>query len=293
MLGINSGKSFAKKFEPLEFYGKMLDVEIVEANKIRNGYASVKNGRVLIRVPKHCNMRSKERMVEELYTKISISLKRRPQSFVSNAPLKFYDGEKIAPNGEELVVEVRNSAYKHSSSRVRGGKVIVSIGADKKDISELASKAIARHFEGYIESNVKLWNERFKSELGSIRISRGLTIWGSCSPKNNITINLRLLFIDKKFLDYVVVHELSHTKVRSHSKRFWRIVEKYIPEYRKIRRELKLVGAVIDTEANLQNQAIKPAEVEANQTPEQNVLLNMEKKSAPTGEGQRTLENFS
>ena len=289
MLGIGNNKNPKAKLEPLEFYGKMLDVEIVEA-KIRNGYASIRNGKVVIRVPKRCNMRSKERMIKELYGKISKSLKKKPESFISNLPLRFYDGEKIAPNGEKLTIEVRNGAMR-GSARVGNGRVIARLGSDGKDVSDLVSKALARHFKGYVTEYVNMWNKRFGSELGGIKVSRGLTVWGSCSPKNNITINLRLLFMDKKFLDYVVVHELSHTKVRSHSKRFWTLIGKYIPEYRNIRRELKVAGANISTEVLEQKQGTE--NLYANKPERESESENLEKKSAPAGEGQRTLENFS
>jgi len=79
----------------------------------------------------------------------------------------------------------------------------------------------------------------FNSQVGKIRIKRNLTNWGSCSIKNNISINFALLFLPQELMDYVIAHELAHTKVRNHSKHFWQIVEKAIPDYKERKKELR------------------------------------------------------
>lgn len=79
----------------------------------------------------------------------------------------------------------------------------------------------------------------FNSQIGKIRIKSNLTNWGSCSAKNNISINFALLFLPQGLLDYVIVHELSHTKVRNHSARFWHAVRSILPEYKVRKKELR------------------------------------------------------
>ena len=63
--------------------------------------------------------------------------------------------------------------------------------------------------------------------------------WGSCSAKNDIRLNWRLIKAAPELLDYVIVHELSHIPHKNHGKRFWRMVEKYIPDAKTLRRELR------------------------------------------------------
>ncbi|HLC68982.1 MAG TPA: M48 family metallopeptidase [Candidatus Bilamarchaeaceae archaeon] len=79
----------------------------------------------------------------------------------------------------------------------------------------------------------------FRSPVGKIRIKGNLSNWGSCSPKNNISINFALLFLPEELLEYVIVHELAHTKIRNHSKHFWNLVEKAMPDYRQRKKELR------------------------------------------------------
>ena len=66
------------------------------------------------------------------------------------------------------------------------------------------------------------------------------TRWGVCNRKSKtITLNTRLLEYDISCLDYVIIHELSHLLEFNHSTNFWKIVEKYCPNYKQIRKILK------------------------------------------------------
>ena len=73
-----------------------------------------------------------------------------------------------------------------------------------------------------------------------LKIRKMTTRWGVCNTKlKTITLNLELIKRDIKYLDYVIVHELSHLIEANHSSRFWSIVEKNYKDYKKIRKEMK------------------------------------------------------
>lgn len=73
-----------------------------------------------------------------------------------------------------------------------------------------------------------------------IKVRSMKTRWGVCNKRDNsVTLNLDLIKKDHKYLNYVIVHELSHFVYFNHSKSFWNTVEKYCPEYKKVRKELK------------------------------------------------------
>lgn len=65
------------------------------------------------------------------------------------------------------------------------------------------------------------------------------TRWGSCSGKNNLNFNWRLVHFAPAVIDYVIVHELAHLKHRNHSKKFWELVSQFDPEYQNHRQWLK------------------------------------------------------
>lgn len=63
--------------------------------------------------------------------------------------------------------------------------------------------------------------------------------WGSCSFDQKIALNLKLVHLPEKFLEYVIVHEVCHLKIKNHSKEFWKCVESFLPNYQEIRKELQ------------------------------------------------------
>jgi predicted metal-dependent hydrolase len=70
---------------------------------------------------------------------------------------------------------------------------------------------------------------------GRIRIGGQRTLWGSCSPRGTLSFNWRLVLAPAEVLDYVVVHELCHLRVPNHSRRFWELVERHRPNWRRQR----------------------------------------------------------
>ncbi len=73
-----------------------------------------------------------------------------------------------------------------------------------------------------------------------LTIRKMKTRWGVCNVKTHkITLNLELIKKDIKYLDYVIIHELSHLLYANHSKDFWKVVEDNCKDYKKIRKELK------------------------------------------------------
>lgn len=67
--------------------------------------------------------------------------------------------------------------------------------------------------------------------------------WGSCSRKGSISLNWRLVMAPPEVLDYVVIHELSHMVEASHSRAFWRVVERWCPDWRQHRCWLRENGS--------------------------------------------------
>lgn len=66
--------------------------------------------------------------------------------------------------------------------------------------------------------------------------------WGSCNYiKGIITLNTNLIFCSKEQIYYVIVHEFSHLLVHNHSDDFYNIVKIYVPDYKRIRKEMNKI----------------------------------------------------
>jgi predicted metal-dependent hydrolase len=65
------------------------------------------------------------------------------------------------------------------------------------------------------------------------------TLWGSCSSHNNINLNVNLVRLPEELRDYVLVHELVHTRHKNHSRQFWGTLNAIVGDGRKLQRQLR------------------------------------------------------
>ena len=101
----------------------------------------------------------------------------------------------------------------------------------RKQNRELARQRITRRVEYFAPLVGVTYNRIF--------IKEQKTRWGSCSSLGNLNFNWKLILLNEKLLDYVVVHELAHRKQMNHSPTFWAEVERVLPDYRERRRRLR------------------------------------------------------
>ncbi len=100
------------------------------------------------------------------------------------------------------------------------------------EIKELKAKA-----NSVLPERVKYFSELTGLQCTGIKITSAKTRLGSCSGKNSICFSYLLMRHSPEVIDYVVLHELAHTKHHNHGPQFWRLVKKYMPNYQ-VRRDL-------------------------------------------------------
>ena len=91
----------------------------------------------------------------------------------------------------------------------------------------------------FISESLERCNWHYGFAYKRVSVRNQATRWGSCSAHGNLNFSYKLLFLPQAFADYIIVHELCHLKEQNHSPAFWKLVERTIPDYRAIRRELK------------------------------------------------------
>jgi predicted metal-dependent hydrolase len=64
------------------------------------------------------------------------------------------------------------------------------------------------------------------------------TRWGSCSAQRTVSLNAALLLLEPELVRYLMVHELCHLRCLDHSRRYWRLVERFEPDFRTLDRRL-------------------------------------------------------
>lgn len=105
-------------------------------------------------------------------------------------------------------------------------------------LNKWLNKEVKKIYLSRLDYYYNLFDE--KIPYPNLRVRKMTTRWGVCNRKTNtVTLNLELYKYEDKALDYVIVHELCHFIHFNHSKEFWSVVEKYFPNYKKVRQYLK------------------------------------------------------
>lgn len=86
---------------------------------------------------------------------------------------------------------------------------------------------------------VRFYNKIYGFSFNKIFIKNQKTRWGSCSRKQNLNLNYKIVFLPQKHQDYIIVHEMCHLKEFNHSRKFWTLVGKALPNYLEIKKELR------------------------------------------------------
>ncbi|HME53308.1 MAG TPA: SprT family zinc-dependent metalloprotease [Candidatus Lokiarchaeia archaeon] len=228
--------------------------ELVRSKRRTIGILVRPNGSITVHAPKRVSIAFIESILLERHPWI----KKKQAEFAEQerrkpAPLSFSPGESVPLEGEARVLDLRFSArVRPSVDMTEDHKIIVTVHEQYQDSNELPEmiKAILMHWykiraREVITARVDHYKAVLGVEPARIAIKDQKTRWGSCSSKGNVNFNWRLVLAPLDIQDYVVVHELCHLKVRSHSPRFWNLVRSIIPDYTDRRTWLRKNGFLL------------------------------------------------
>jgi predicted metal-dependent hydrolase len=76
-------------------------------------------------------------------------------------------------------------------------------------------------------------------QYNRVSVKNQRTLWGSCSHRNNINLNINLLRLPEELRDYVILHELVHTRHKHHGRTFWRELDCFVGDAKSLQRQLR------------------------------------------------------
>ncbi len=95
-----------------------------------------------------------------------------------------------------------------------------------------------------VKERLAHFNTFYKFDFKKVFIKNQKSVWGSCSTRKNLNFNYKIIFLSPQVADYLIVHELCHLKEMNHRAVFWSLVEKTVPNYKKLRKELRAINSV-------------------------------------------------
>ncbi|HEX5429549.1 MAG TPA: SprT family zinc-dependent metalloprotease [Patescibacteria group bacterium] len=92
----------------------------------------------------------------------------------------------------------------------------------------------------FVKGRLAHFNQHYQFAYGMVRVKNQKSVWGTCSARKNLNFNAKIIALPPEQADYIIVHELCHTRELNHSQKFWDLVAEQIPDYKRIKQELKL-----------------------------------------------------
>ena len=181
--------------------------------------------------------------VQELIDESRDELRRMIRS-MPVAKVTYRDNMQIGASHQLTITHARTSTPK---SRIDGQHITVWLPLEMSPLSAEAQEhiratvksALTKEAKSYLPRRLKYLADQFGFSYERVRFSNAKGRWGSCSSRGTISLNVALMRLPRNIIDYILVHELCHTKHMNHSQDFWRSVEAIVPDYKHLRRALK------------------------------------------------------
>jgi hypothetical protein len=196
-----------------------------------------KDGSLTVRAPLRVSMK----FIREFTGTHARWIRKNQEKVRARAPAlerKFAAGETFLYLGEEYPLEFV-SVQKARLILDGGFRMAESARREGKEVFERWYRARAKEL---LPERVREIAGRHGFQYQKVRIGSARTRWGSCSSKGTLSFSWRLILAPMEVVDYVVVHELCHTLVHNHSAKFWKEVERIMPEYKQYRSWLRKNG---------------------------------------------------
>jgi predicted metal-dependent hydrolase len=185
--------------ENIVYYMDMGEIKYVRSRRAKNLAIRIgRNGDVRVTVPGYVSIKKAEAFV---FSKRSwIIQKVRQQKELGAAAMIIGEGDEI---------------------EVRGKKLTIRLKGEGDCVEEALWRMLHREAAAILPGRVRELAREHGLSYSGVKVRRMKSRWGSCNAKNGINLNTWLVMLPTHLCDYVILHELAHTRHRDHSSRFW------------------------------------------------------------------------
>ena len=162
-------------------------------------------------------------------------------------PKEYVSGESFAYLGKNyrlLLTQDNLGAVKLKNGRlVLGVDQKLTIQEQESLVKDKLVKWYIYHAEQWLIDKTNRYAKMIGVHPQSVKVKSYKSRWGSCSAKDEVSYNWKIIIAPHHIVDYVVIHELCHILHHNHSSEFWKSVARIIPDYKECRKWLKANGS--------------------------------------------------
>lgn len=230
-----------KRFTDSEF-GEITILRTAQARKITVRVAS--NGTLRISTHLYTPLFSIKRVVQGSREELrSLLLKQTPDITYKNG--------MIIGKSHWLVITDKDCQSSHFTVKkqqlilVKPFDVPTDHHSVQRTIRDGIIAVLRKQARSYLPKRISFLAEKYGYQYNNLRFSHSSGRWGSCSSRGTISLNIALMKLPFELIDYVLIHELCHTKQMNHSAAFWNLVAIADPFYLTHRTDLKQMQPTI------------------------------------------------
>ncbi|MDE5593504.1 MAG: M48 family metallopeptidase [Clostridiales bacterium] len=194
----------------------------------------VSDGEIIVKAPNRTSIAHIEEFLAEKALWIAKKVREHNAKTAALAPVT--NGTSALYHGMLLPIVPTTTA----KACINGNILYLPV---KYDTQEKRDRAIANLYKKLAQAELadKLYRISASTRLSysGFALTNARTQWGNCDGKCSIRLNWRLVMLDDELVTYVIVHELCHTAFHDHSSQFWALVQKFLPNYKAIKKRLK------------------------------------------------------
>lgn len=217
-----------------------IPVEIIKKNiKNMHLYVQPPDGKVQVSAPKHL---SDESIVMFVRTKIGWIKKQRIrfQNQPRQTQRQYVSGESFYVLGKQYYLQVEYS-YKGNSLVLSGDKAILTVR--KESTVKQRETFVREWYRSVLKTEIEKYLPKWETKTGfycdSWQTKYMTTRWGTCNVNTKkLWFNLQLAKKPIDCIEYIIIHELAHLKVKNHGEEFVAILDKYMPYWREVKKKL-------------------------------------------------------
>lgn len=163
---------------------------------------------------------------------------------VTRKPVIFRNGDAVGRSHTiHFVASARNTTTVKTTGLIIRVEYPETLFAEdprvQKALKPHLMKALQKEGRAYLPRRLKYLAETYGFHYERVRYGTQKGRWGSCSSKGTISLNVGLMLLEPELIDYVLIHELCHTRHMNHSTAFWSLVERCLPDYKARRKIIK------------------------------------------------------
>ncbi|MBC7474831.1 MAG: DUF45 domain-containing protein [Candidatus Sericytochromatia bacterium] len=144
--------------------------------------------------------------------------------------------------GVNYQLDFVNTNLSKATLNFTGDKFVVKINNEIKIKNEIIELLVDNFYReasiNHIMPLINYYSSIMKLYPKEIKFRKVKKRWGSCSHDDKISLNLNICQLNQEQASYIIIHELAHIKEKNHSKNFWLLIEKYLPDYKRLHKEI-------------------------------------------------------